>query len=161
MYLKKSKVLWGELMKKSLKGSVIILLIIILSSVTAFIFIKNNEPYTKIINMNWSIKLPSSYKEIYSIDSGASFQGDGQRYHILKYDGEDDLNLALNWENNKNEYMETSVQKVLNTLNVSKGNMPDFQDNYKYYTKILKDNSKIYLIFFTDTKKLYVIEDIY
>lgn len=70
--------------------------------------------------MNWSIKLPSSYKEIYSIDSGASFLGDGQRYHILKYDDENNLNIALNWENKRNEYMETSVQKVLNTLNVSR-----------------------------------------
>ena len=38
--------------------------------------------------------------------------------------------------------------------------MPNFEDNYKYYSKTKKDSSKIYFVFFPNIKKLYVIEDI-
>lgn len=69
-------------------------MIIILISV--FLYIQINKPYTEIININWSIKLPNSYKEIYSIDSGASFHGDGERYHIFEYTKEGDINQTIN-----------------------------------------------------------------
>ena len=59
-----------------------ILLAIVL--IGAFTYIQVNKPYTSIINLNWSIKLPKPYKTIYSTDSGASFHGDGQRYHVFE-----------------------------------------------------------------------------
>jgi hypothetical protein len=118
-------------------------------------------PYTKIIHKNWSIKLPDSYKKIYSIDSGASFHGDGERYHIFQYTNENDIKQSLNWESNKDKSIEAEVDKVLSKLNVPKEHMPEFQNNYKYYTLSKQDSSKIYLVFISDTEKLYVIEDIY
>lgn len=128
-----------------------------------FINVQKNKPYTENINLNWSIKLPKTYKEIYSKDSGVSASGDGERYHIFEYKNKEDINLSLNWEDNKNEAIESEIMKVLNDLNISKENMPDFKNQYKYYTKkMMKDpSSKIYLIFDTTTKKLYVVEDIY
>ncbi|MFW2488576.1 hypothetical protein ACN077_08350 [Clostridium chromiireducens] len=129
--------------------------------IAVFLYVQINKAYTKIIDINWSISLPTSYKEIYSIDSGASFHGDGERYHIFQYAKESDINQSVNWKNNKDEYIETEIDKVLSSLNVRKENMPNFQSNYKYYTIGKDDNSKIYLIFTTDSKKLYVVEDIY
>lgn len=139
-------------------GSTILVIVIL---VGLFLYEQINKPYSEIIYMNWSIILPNSYKEIYSVDSGASFHGDGERYHIFKYTKEDEISLSVNWENNKDIAIETATEKILNTLNVSKENMPNFQSKYKYYTKLKDDSSKIYLIFDTDIKKLYIIEDIF
>ncbi|WP_238900410.1 hypothetical protein [Clostridium sp. YIM B02500] len=136
-------------------------LLITIILISIFFYIQINKPYTEGIDRNWSIKLPNSYKEIYSKESEASFHGDGERYHVFEYTNEEDINQSVDWENNKDKSVETEINKVLSTLNVPKENMPNFQSNYKYYTSKDKDSSKIYLIFFTDTKKLYVIEDIF
>jgi hypothetical protein len=138
--------------------SSILLVIVLLISVISYLII--SKPYTEIIQLNWDIKLPKPCKEIYAVDSGASFHGDGERYHIFEYKNEDDINLSLNWENSKNIEIELAIKKVLNNLNVSRENMPNFEDNYKYYSKTKKDSSKIYFVFFPNIKKLYVIEDI-
>lgn len=148
-------------MKKHFKFIGVFVLLSVIIVTTVFLYRQINKPYTKIIDMNWSIKLPNSYKEIYSIDSGASVHGDGERYHIFQYTKENDINQSVNWESNKDKSIETEIDKLLSELNVPKENMPDFQNNYKYYTSLKQDSSKIYLIFISDTKKLYVIEDIY
>jgi len=147
-------------MKKLFKFIGVFLLIVIIL-ISVFIYIQINKPYTEIIKINWSINLPSSYKEIYSIESEVSVHGDGERYHVFEYTKENEINQSVDWENNKDKSIETEIDKVLSTLNVPKENMPNFQSNYKYYTTWKdKSSSKIYLIFITDTKKLYVIEDI-
>lgn len=129
--------------------------------ITIFLYMQINKPYTEAIDINWAIKLSDLYKEIYSIDSGASVHGDGERYHIFQYINENDINQSVNWESNKDKSIEAEVNKVLSQLNVPKEDMPDFQSDYKYYVKKKDHNSSnLYLIFMTDTKKLFVIEDI-
>ena len=147
-------------MKKLIIFLIVILLVVVFL-ITIFFWGNINNPYTEIINLNWSIELPNSYKEIYSIDSGASFHGDGERYHIFEYDNKKDVNISLNWKNNKNAAIESAIENVLNNLNVSQVNRPNLEVEYKYYSKTEDDSSKIYLIFVPNTKKLYVIEDIY
>jgi hypothetical protein len=139
----------------------IILAIIIAIAFAVFLFIQMNTPYSEVIKKNWSIKLPDSYKEIYSTDSGPSFQGDGERYHILQYTKANAINNSVKWESDKDVFTETEIDKVLSDLNVSEKNMPSFQHKYKYYVTSKDDNSTIYLVFIPHTKKLYVIEDIY
>lgn len=147
----------GKLFKFIYVGVLLLIIIIIF----VFSYIQINKSYTKIIDMNWSIKIPNSCKKIYYIDSGASFHGDGQRYTIFEYTKEDNINQSINLENSKNKSIETEINKVLSTLNVPIENLPNFQNNYKYYTTAKDDSSKIYLLFFNYTEKLYVIEDIY
>lgn len=125
-----------------------------------FIYIKMNKSYTEIINMNWSIELPKPYEEIYSIDSGPSFHGDGERYHIFDYKNKDDIELSLKWKDDKNLSMESKIGEVLDNLSVSQEYMPKFESKYQYYSKREQDSSTIYLIFIPDIKRLYVIEDI-
>lgn len=147
--------------KKLFKFIYLGILLSFLIIVSVFSYVQINKSYTKIIDTNWSIKLPNLYRKIYYIDSGSSFHGDGQRYTILKYTKEDDINKSVNWKNIKDKSIETEINKVLSTLNIPKENMPNFQSNYKYYTAVKHDSSKIYLLFFNDIEKLYVIEDIY
>jgi len=145
-----------------------ILLVIVLIAViiynqnkpyTAIIYNQLNKPYTAIINSNWSIKLPKSYKTIYSTDSGASFNGDGKRYHVFEYRNKEDVNLSLRWEDGTNESIESAINVTLNEMHITKENMPDFKEKYRHYI-IQKDFSEIDLIFVPGTKRLYVIENI-
>ncbi|STB71371.1 hypothetical protein QIT93_00660 [Clostridium baratii] len=61
--------------KIALSNKLIIILIGLLIVVGLFIynFIKEANNYSNIIKSNWKIELSSSYKEIYSSDSGPSF----------------------------------------------------------------------------------------
>lgn len=128
--------------------------------VVASVFKTLNKPYTEIIYMNWSIKLPSTYKEVYSKDSGPSFHGDGERYHIFDYKNSDDIELSLKWNDGNNVSIESAINHVLNSLTIPNEYMPDFKSKYKYYLKKKEDSSVIYLVFVPDAKRLYVIENI-
>ncbi|OPJ59592.1 hypothetical protein [Clostridium oryzae] len=146
-------------MKQKIKVSLLVILVLTIS-IIAFLFIRLNAVYTEIIKINWNIKLPMPYKQIYSIDSGPSFHGDGERYHIFKYKNEVKLSRSVDWYDDKNKSVEASAKKVLLTLGVSKYHAPNFKHNYKYFVKYKNKNSKMYLIFDIDTRKLYVIENI-
>jgi hypothetical protein len=39
--------------------------------------------------------------------------GDGERYHIFQYTNKNDINQSVNWESNKDKYIETEIDKVL------------------------------------------------
>ncbi|MGK0465893.1 hypothetical protein [Clostridium sp.] len=134
--------------------------------ITTSIYLYVNKPYTEIINLNWSISLPEPCKEIYSTDSGSSFNGDGERYSIFEYENIEDVNLSLKWDNNENEVVDLAIMKVLQSeimgfikvLSIPLDNMPNFKSQYRYFRKWKSDSSKLYLIFVPDTKLLYVIE---
>lgn len=52
--------------------------------------------YTLAVALNWDLALPWGDRCVYEADSGASFQGDGFRYHVLEYaSGTDDLRDQL------------------------------------------------------------------
>ena len=70
-------------MKKKYKYNTLIFIVILL--IICITFFKEFNRYSNIINSNWDINFPRCSKEIYEIDSGPSFHGDGERYHILKY----------------------------------------------------------------------------
>lgn len=143
-------------MKRKLISIISILLMILF----AIMYIKEKlkTPYDEIIYLNWQINLPTEYEEIYSLDSGPSFHGDGERYHIFQYKKEDRIGVFLFWENRKNREIEKEVKEILWSLKVPKDKKPNFQKPYYYYIKRKIDFSNIYLIFFMDTKKLYIIE---
>lgn len=145
--------------KVSIKNiSIIILLIAV---IFLFLFIQAQKSYASVIYLNWSIKLPKPYKEIYSVESGASFHGDGQRYHVFEYKNTNVIENKLNWTDTKNPDIESKIDKILNSLNVANTNRPDFHKKYKYFIKTKEDFSKIYIIYIDEIAKLYIIEDIY
>lgn len=147
-----------------MKKVIIITSAVLISTVLILVYIYRvsnvTEQYNMVIYKNWNIFLPDSYTEIYSADSGTSIQGDGPRYHVFQYKSNNEIGEILKWRTDKNTDMESATNEVLKRLNVSDKDTPDFQKNYKYYTKV-DDMSKLYLIYFSDTKKLYIVEDLF
>ena len=41
--------------------------------------------YAQVVNLNWELDLPAEATRLYETDSGPSFHGDGERYHVLGY----------------------------------------------------------------------------
>lgn len=142
--------------------------LIIIIAVLFIIFIgkfyikeKLTRSYHEIIYLNWQISIPKQYEETYSIDSGPSFHGDGERYHIFQYKTEDGISAFVSWDDYKNREFEKEVKDILYSLEVPKDKKPNFQKHYYYYTRNKHGNSDIYLMFFRDTKELYIIENIF
>ena len=61
--------------------------------------IMNDSDLADALESNWSIVLSeeSGWEEIYHADSGASFHGDGERYHIVTYEQEDVIENMVAW----------------------------------------------------------------
>lgn len=143
--------------KKRIVIGCVLSIMLILALGMAYFFKEYNR-YSNTINSNWDIKLLKSYKEIYSTDSGPSFHGDGDRYHIFEYKNSDYLNSALPWKNEKNLVLEDEIKSIVNRLSIPEVYGPNFKGDYKYYSKTKEDSSKIYLLFYTDLNRLYVVE---
>lgn len=138
---------------------VIAILLISICGFYIYNYIKEHNIYSNIIRENWNIELSSEYKEIYSDDSGGSFLGDGERYHVFEYIDCIDIEKSLDWKSDKNAIMEANVLKILSSLNVPSEKLPNFEEEYKYYSKKDGDSSKLYIVFLPAMKMVYVIED--
>ena len=90
-------------------------ILLVIALIASAIYIYTNKPYTEIINSNWSIRLPETYKEIYFTDSGSSFFGEGVRYNIFQYRNLEDINTSLHWNNNEDEVVDLAIKKVQQT----------------------------------------------
>lgn len=146
--------------KIALSKKLLIILIGLLIIVGLFVynFIKENNIYSNIIKSNWEIELSSSYKEIYSSDSGPSFLGDGYRYHIFEYKTSNDIKDSLDWQTYKNPSMELDINNILSELKVPNEYLPPFDCEYKHFFKSKDDYSKLYIVFNEKESKIYVAE---
>lgn len=153
----------GEKIRKNkiaLSNKLIIILIGLLIIIGLFIynFIKESNTYSNIIKSNWKIKLSSSYKEIYSSDSGSSFLGDGYRYHIFEYKTINDIKDSLDWQTYRNPSMELDINNILSELKVPNEYLPPFKYEYKHFLKTEDDFSKLYILFNENKNRIYVVE---
>lgn len=134
----------------------IVVLFIIIVGIVELTFI--GKGYAEILKVNWDVSLPSGYKQIYEKDSGPSFLGDGERYHIFTYKHAERVNHYVDWKDKKNTLFEDEVSKILSSLDVPKEYYPDFKKDYKCYFTKNYDSSKLYIIFVESN--IYVVEDI-
>lgn len=141
--------------------TLLLIVILILSIGGTFIYryIKEKNIYANIIKSNWNIELPSEYKEVYSCDTGPSFLGDGERYHIFQYEENSNIGSSLDWESDKNIMMESTVFSILSSLNVPREYFPKFEKEYKYYLRNEEDLSELYIVFSKEENRVYIVED--
>ena len=65
--------------------------------------------YVRTVQLNWELELPASEGCLYETDSGASFGGDGERYHVLAYADDGGLEEALEREAERIDPAEEAV----------------------------------------------------
>ena len=152
MLLKKKNCYWRVI------GIIGIITVIML--ISSVIITKEQNLYYHAINMNWNLNLPRNYEEIYYKDSGPSFNGDGERYSIFKYENLEEVNYLIDWQD-KNNSIEINMISILRKLEVPEEYYPNYNSNFKYYYYMKEDNSKIYMILDINLNKIYIVEDIF
>ena len=68
----------GESMWKLMGGLLALPVLLVLSVLMIF---WGSGDYVRTVQLNWELELPASEGCLYETDSGASFSGDGERYH--------------------------------------------------------------------------------
>ena len=118
-----------------------------------------SEDYTRLIRLNWELDLPASESCLYETDSGASFGGDGERYHVLAYVDDSGLEEALEREAEPLAPAEEAVTAILDGLSVPADQRPDFSD-FRSFTAAhpTDDRNRLYLLVNSAGTRLYVVE---
>ncbi len=122
--------------------------------------------YGRALEFNWDISLPAAarFRQIYQKDSGASFHGDGIRYHVFSYQYEDFTEEMFAWagphQRHATRYygsLEEAAQAWLDEIDVPADRRPDYAacDHWNG-----GKNGNCEIIFFRDTGKneLYILE---
>lgn len=120
--------------------------------------------YEEMYQGNWGFSLPKSseYKEVYEKDTGSSFHGDGNRYHVYSYEVGEGIAEMVEWsemEHNTNYFSSyhEAAEAWLTEIKVEKEAYPIFE-NVHYYYQRQEDNSELILIWDSVIKKIYVLE---
>ena len=82
----------GESMWKLMGGLLALPVLLVLSVLMIF---WGSGDYVRTVQLNWELELPASEGCLYETDSGASFSGDGERYHVLAYADDSGLEETL------------------------------------------------------------------
>ena len=142
-------------------------MIIILIVTVVLILVKERliPSYSYIMDLNWDISLPVDAwcTEIYEKDSGASFHGDGTRYHVFSYKKESSIASMFEWSDDLEEdtlFYSSMIETAavwLDRIEVPAEERPNYEECFVWYTS-KSDNSEV--IFFWNPKlsRIYVVE---
>ena len=115
--------------------------------------------YVRTVQLNWELELPASEGCLYETDSGASFSGDGERYHVLAYADDSGLEETLTEEATPVRSAEVPVTEILDLLAVPADQRPDFSDCRGFTAAHPTDErNRLYLLVNSAGTRLYVVE---
>ena len=141
--------------------TIAVILIVILTGIG---ILKLFPSYASTIKSNWDISLPikAVLTETYEKDSGASFHGDGIRYHVFSYKYEDYIDLMFAWSPNehKTSHYPTAREASeawLNEIDVPEDIRPNYSDCASW-VKSQNDNSEIIFFWDSNLNRLYILE---
>lgn len=128
---------------------------------------KHYSDYSTTIKANWGFGLPSKahYSEVYSKDSGASFHGDGIRYHIFSYKEEKPIAEMFDWSDEEektifNSSYQEAITEWLNSIAVPSEEVPDYA-KCLYWYEAQDDKSEIIVLWDASSKRIYVVESFF
>lgn len=131
----------------------------VLAVLLAVSFLQTAGDYMRTVNLNWELDLPASQGCLYETDSGASFHGDGERYHVLEYAGDGRLEQALAEQATPLPSAENPVTEILDDLSVPADQRPDFADCGVFTADHPSDDrNRLYLLVNSAGTWLYVVE---
>lgn len=147
-------------MKKKILKIIIIVLFI-------FILAKIHDYYSYILEfkLNWNIDFPVATKELYYVDDGGGFHGDGITYGVFYYSNTKKIDKMLNWQESisdsdieKFNYLIKELNKI-NSINEKM--LVDLNNPENLYYVIVQERDKTSTLFFIynkSEKRLYYLE---
>ena len=119
--------------------------------------------YTAVVELNWNLSLPESSESVYEADSGPSFHGDGERYHVLQYAVDSGIETAIPWQAPPaDRTMAETMEALMDDLNIPQRLRPDL-DQCRWYAAVDPSDSRnrLYLLFDSSTLELYILESFF
>ena len=121
--------------------------------------------YASALRLNWGISLPILARPslCYEADSGPSFHGDGERYHVLQYAVGSGIESALFWQAPPVDADETeATEALMDHLDVPDRLRPDLE-SCRWHTATDPSDSRnhLYLLFDPSTLELYILESFF
>ena len=115
--------------------------------------------YAWTVNANWELDLPMEEACLYKADSGASFHGDGLRYHVLEYADTAGLETALETQTETIVPFPAGAEAILEELSVPADWRPDPAACRGFTAPHpTDDRNELYLLLAADGARLYVLE---
>ena len=146
----------SESMWKLMGGLLALPVLLVLSVLMIF---WGSGDYVRTVQLNWELELPASEGCLYETDSGASFSGDGERYHVLAYADDSGLEETLTEEATPVRSAEVPVTEILDLLAVPADQRPDFSDCRGFTAAHPTDErNRLYLLVNSAGTRLYVVE---
>ncbi len=147
--------------KKKVISGFIIAIVIVVGIIFAW---KGTNDYSRILKTNWDFSIPSNaqYSEIYSKDAGASFHGDGVRYHMFYCKNLESVDTLFAWQKEEkstifSESYSRAVDGWLDMIKVPEEKRPNYSECLYWYDK-QNDDSEIIVLWDRDKKMLYAAE---
>ncbi len=116
------------------------------------------------ININWNLNLPNADKELYYVDSGASFFGDGFTYTVAKYTSKKKQNILLDrfkWNSTIPSEEIEEINYITSNLEIDENYSLKMDENILYLSITGEDKwSKLYLIYLVEHQTMYIIENV-
>ena len=117
--------------------------------------------YAWTVNANWELDLPMEDACLYEADSGASFHGDGLRYHVLEYADTAGLEAALESQTEALTALPAGAEAILEGLSVPADWRPDPAACRGFTAPHpTDDRNELYLLLAPDGIRLYVLESL-
>ncbi|MCD7771601.1 MAG: hypothetical protein LUH23_05895 [Oscillospiraceae bacterium] len=116
------------------------------------------QTYCDVIEINWGIVIPTDggYSLEVSADSGASFNGDGTRYHVMYFDDAERISYLLGWSKEIPESIIDYSEQLLDELDIYY--RPDY-GSCVFYTQTKSDGSQILIFWDESRQEMYVLEE--
>lgn len=150
------------MMKRKLFMAAVILAIL-LAVIAATLALWGKSDYNSVLQANWDISLPSAakYDLIYTKDSGASFHGDGERFHIFTYLNQSPIEEMFQWkaEEDYSSYLD-AVDEWLDSIEVPSEHRPNYADCLYWHNK-KSDGSEIIILWDHQQELIYVAESFF
>ena len=131
---------------------------------TVWAILHDSSDLADTLKSNWSIVLSeeSCRDEIYHADSGASFNGDGERYHIVTYEQEDMIENMVAWsaEEGKTRWHDSyqaAIDEWISYTDTEPDMYPD-HDGCMYWYQQDSDGSEIIMCWNKAEAKIYIAE---
>ncbi len=153
--MKKKRILTAAAL---ITGAALILIVLII--------VWNNKAsnYLRILELNWGISFSAAAElsEVYANDSGASFHGDGIRYHVYSCKHAQYLVQDLDWTKEESATIyhpnfHEAANDWLDQINVPESERPAYS-GCSYWYASQEDNSEIIIFWDSIESLLYIIE---
>ncbi len=136
---------------------VVVLVVAVFGDAISYIF---PQTYCDVIENNWGIVIPTDggYSLEVSADTGASFHGDGTRYHVMYFDDAERISVLLGWSEEVPESIIDYSEQLLDELDIY--DRPDYE-NCVFYTQTKSDGSVIMIFWDESRQEMYVLEELF